>query len=87
MRSEKELAAESDLLQAIECCAFLGAERKHLAEQSARLEALAAATLSTGGDVSGLRRTIRRVDSDLRQIDRMLEAIESRFPAAVQRRA
>lgn len=84
MPSGRNLAAESDLLQAIEFNAFLGAERRHLADQLSRHSAaLTTATTTSTGDPAGLRRTIRQLENDLRQVDRMLEAIHARFPGAV----
>jgi hypothetical protein len=77
-----EQAAIADVMQAGYFRAFLGDERaelrSYLAEQVKALTARAAT-----GDVRGVshvRRSIRAAENELRAIDRMVEALDWRFP-------
>lgn len=85
MRSLEQIAAEADLMQARAFAAQFTAQRRDLEQQLNRhTESLAAA--DQVGDSRGAaqaRRSIRDVETDLRDIARMLETIEHRFPPEV----
>ena len=84
---EQQIAAEADCLQAKLFFAQSRAEREDLAQQLARqLKTLTAATMGLSAeDASAVRRAIRLIESNIRQIDRMLEGIERRFPEVISR--
>lgn len=82
MRSDELVAAEADLRQAKAFCAQFRADRDELARRLSRhVKALTLATTADGS--AAARRQIRNVESELRQIDRMVEGLERRFPGAV----
>jgi hypothetical protein len=84
-------AGTADVLQADYFRRVLGEERaelaSHLAGLTRRLTAHSARNEPT--DLSNLRRSIRQSENDLRVLDRMIDALDGRFPigADLRRRA
>ncbi len=68
---------------------FFDSERSELAVQLARLVKQLTASMTTESHqrVSELRRAIRLAEADIRQIDRMVDALEQRFPGETRQRA
>lgn len=82
MRSMGQIAAEADLSQARAFAAQFTAQRRDLEEQLSRhVQSLTAANqVGDSRGAAAARRSIRDVETDLRDIDRILETIERRFP-------
>lgn len=87
MLSAQQIAAQADFLQAKRFLAQLRAEREHLAGQLS----MQVTKLNTGPsrlsdeEARSLRGAIRYLEANIRQLDRMLEGLERRFPEAVSR--
>lgn len=78
-----EAADLADTMQADAFREYFDRERSDLAVQLARLVKQLTASMTTESHqrISELRRAIRIAEADIRQIDRMVEALEQRFPA------
>ena len=87
MPTEQQIAAQADFLQAKQFFAQFRAEREHLAGQlSTQVTKLSAGTAGQSDEeVRSVRGAIRYLEANIRQLDRMLEGIERRFPEAVSR--
>ena len=77
-------------MQAEAFCDFFGRERSELAVHLAELVRLSTSSMRSETDrpVAEIRRDIRRVETEMRQIDRMVDNLEHRFTdARISRRA
>jgi hypothetical protein len=80
----EEAAAIADFMQATYYRGFFESERQALAKDLAKfVKALTECTNAGNmGEATRLRRTIRGADSEIRAIDRLIEGLDRRFPAA-----
>ena len=87
--SESEAADLADVMQAEAFRGYFDRERSELAVQLTRLVKQLTASMTTESHqrISELRRAIRLAEADIRQIDRMVDALEQRFPAVSTPRA
>lgn len=83
-------AAElADAMQAEVFRLMFDRERSDLAAQLSKLVKQSTVSMAAGNhqQVTELRRAIRHTENGIRKIDRMVDALEQRFPAEVRRRA
>ena len=80
----EEAAAVADFMQATYYRGFFESERQVLAKDLAKyVKALTESTNSGNiSEATRLRRTIRGAEGEIRAIDRLIEALDRRFPAA-----
>ena len=78
----EEAAALADAMQAVYHRGFFESQRDAVARALARYGKTLTQCMTTGdiGAASRVRRTIRHTEHDIRAIDRMLEALNQRFP-------
>lgn len=79
MRSQEEVAARADAMQAKAFHAQFRADREDLTRQLSRhVRTLTSTTMS--GAIAAARRQIRKAECELREINRVIDRLEQRFP-------
>jgi primosomal protein N'' len=85
MRTDGEIAAEADVLQAQTFASHFRADREQLETrlwmQTQRLTAATRADNSV--EAATVRRSLRQLEDDLRRVTHILEKLERRFPEAL----